>query len=274
MDCQDLKEKLAAFNLSKTEAELVHELFNRGTTNIGTLIKACGKHRGTVYNCINQLIAKGFVSVSPSGGVTCYSINEDAFLGVIEQHRHKIDSMARCVQEIRKIKLLTDSIVEKPAMPVRLSYGKQAFKNFFTRLINENAAMEMTYLTYTNGGEISRLFGNGYYRFTQELKVTLGSASRILINVETRTQPYSKYIRGKVKWVRGLHFPSQGFIHNKKFYLVEWSSDPLVIAEMDSKEMAASQHDFFDSLWNNKAISAEERQDMVTVVAICDDKHL
>jgi sugar-specific transcriptional regulator TrmB len=274
MDNQTLKDGLATFNLSKTEAELVHELLNRGTTRIGTLIKACNKHRGTVYNCMNQLIAKGFVSVSPAGGATHYSINEDAFLGVIEQHRHKIDSMAQCVQEIRKIKQLTDTMAQKPDTPLRMSYGPQSFKNFFTRLLNENAAKDATYLTYCNGGEISRSFGDDYYKFTQDLKTQLGSDSRILLNAETRTQPYSKYIRGNIKWVRGVRFPSQCFVHNKKYYMVDWSSQPMVVIEIESKEMAASQQEFFDSLWKNKAISAEERQEMGGVVAVCDDKTL
>jgi len=242
-------EFLTQFGMTLTEAKIYRELLMIKESQIGQLIERTRIHRGTVYNSLQKLCEKGFVSFLKKDGVGYYRLtNVNIFKKVIDKEKKKIHELDGKLKEIKNLTSLHESL-ENPNIEVLT--GNEGFKTFFKELYDYSLKTKKEYLFMGRGNEILEHFGEEYYTQTQELKKNLKLKCRVILNEIAKKEPVSKIISGNVKYITWKH-PSQTstWIYGNKVVIVLWKANPIKVLVITSKEVRDSYMSFFEEMWN------------------------
>jgi predicted transcriptional regulator len=243
-------EVLTKFGMTNVEAKVYLEIAKLDETPIGPVIKKTGLHRGTVYNCINSLIKKGFVGFVNKNGMNYYkSSGSKMFENLIkdkkselEENKNKID---RLLEDINRLQKSAEN------QEVQVFYGVSAFKNLFLEIYDECREKNIEYLFLGEGGKMTDAVGQPYYKYTQELKKKMRLGCRIILSRETKALPYRKYTVGNIKYLpTKISSPVNFWIYHNKVLLVIWDSNPLISIRITSNALADGFRNYFEYLWN------------------------
>lgn len=249
MDINMKIKDLVKFGMTKTEAKIYLELIKLDETKIGEIIKKTGLHRGTVYNSINKLINKGFVTFIDKEDHRFYKVSgKMIFLNVIEDKLKEVSSNKKEVesffQNMEKLKENNQN------QQINVSYGLNAFKVNFLDMYKECKEKKMEYLFMGKGGEMVKIVGTGYYKYTQDLKKESKIKCRIIISKESRLLSYRKYQVGNARYLPiKVHSPLNLWIYGDKMLLVIWDSKPLITIRIISQQLADGFRNYFEGLW-------------------------
>lgn len=245
MEIQDL----IPFGMTRTEAKIFLELIVIGGSKIGELIKRTGLHRGTVYNALNDLIRKGFVSFVDKEGIRVYNISgKGVFINLLEKKEKDINSEKKKLEAFFKY---MDSLKsENSKQEVSVFYSVEAFKTIFLGMYNECKENKIEYLFLGEGGKMSDAVGLSYYKYTQQLKRKSKISCRVILSKESKNLPYHKYVVGNIRYLpTKVHSPVNFWIYADKVIFVIWDSKPLVTIKIMSKQLADGFRNYFEGLW-------------------------
>lgn len=97
-----MKEKLQLLGLTHNEAEVYEALVKNGLSKAGTLISRLNIHRNIVYEALDSLIHKGFVTKISKRGVWWFQVTEpDSILTMLKRQEQ---IAAQVVAEIKQTK--------------------------------------------------------------------------------------------------------------------------------------------------------------------------
>jgi DNA-binding MarR family transcriptional regulator len=242
---------LIEFGMTKTEAKIFLELSKFSETKIGYLIKRTGLHRGTVYNSLNDLIAKGFVSFVDREDSRYYKVcREDTFLRQIERKHNEINENKNKVNDFFK-KLSSSVDVSDLGQNVEVFQGINAFKNIFLEMYDECSKNKLEYLFFGEGGKMSDTVGIDYYKYTQNLKKKLKINCRVILSKEGKNLPYHKYTVGNIRYLpTKVQSPVNCWIYADKTIFVLWESKPLVTIKINSSSLANAFRNYFEGVWS------------------------
>ncbi len=244
------EEFLTRFGMTPIEAKIYKTLLSLKESQIGQIIERTNLHRGTVYNSLQKLCEKGFVSFIRRDGAGYYHLtNINIFHKKIEIERKKLKDMDKKIQEIKQISQLNE-LLEKPAMEVLT--GDDGFKTFLKDLFDYCYRTKKEYLFMGRGNEMIEHFGEEYYGQTQELKKNLKLKCRVMLNESAKKEPVGKIAVGDVKYVAWKN-PSQTstWIYGNKVIIVMWKANPIKVLIITSKEVKDSYTSFFEEMWSH-----------------------
>jgi len=231
------------FGMTSTESKIYTEIAKNRENSIGILIKKTGLHRGTVYNSINNLIKKGFVSFIDKQGARMYSIIKGTiFKNIIdEKNRELIEKLLSELNNLQE---------DNKNQEVGVYYGIQAFKKLFLDIYDISKQNDLEYLFLGEGGKMTDAVGQPYYRYTQELKKKMKVLCRIILSKETKNLPYRKYTTGDIKYLpTKISSPVNFWIYSDNVLLVIWDSNPLISIKIENKHLADGFRNYFEYLW-------------------------
>lgn len=241
-------ESLQKFGLTRVESKIYLELLELKESLVGPIIKKTGLHRGTVYNSLNNLIRKGFVSTINTKKGAFYSLNKQIFKELISQKSNFINEIKLISNEISKI--LESPPKKKKGSEVKVLIGDIGFKSFFKDLYEWSKQTRREYLFMGRGQEMINHFGEPYYRATQELKKKLGIKCRVILNEVARKEPVSKIAKGNIRYIPWEHTSIiSTWLYDNKVVVVLWEAKPIITVIIKSKEAYKSYASFFERLW-------------------------
>ena len=262
MDDKGLSELLRNFDLTNVEINILNKLCYLGPSQIGILIKKTGIHRGTVYNSLQRLTNKGFVSIVKNEKNINYAISPYAFLSKIHQEKNKFLEMKKKVKEIitylKSIKKIGIND-ENESCDYYEIYDKSSFKNFFIDLLVSSKKSEEKYKFIGDGGEMRDVMGAEYYNYSQNLKKNMMVKCQVILNKVKKDHPFAQEVVGTLRWIQKENrFPVNTWIYGNKVAIIDWSKEPIHIIILNNKNIAKNYEQYFKILWNNKAFKTSE----------------
>ncbi len=243
-------EFLTKFGMTPRESKIYKELLLLKESQIGQIIERTKIHRGTVYNSLQKLCEKGFVSFIKKDGLGYYCLGDiKIFHNKLKEERDKLHELDTKLKGIKEISNMHESL-EKPN--IEILTGDDGFKTFFKCLYDYSYKTKKEYLFMGRGNEILEHFGEDYYQQTQELKKNLKLKCRIILNEIAKKELVSRIVVGNVKYIAWKH-PSQTstWIYGTTVVIVIWKANPLKIIMINSKEVRDSYTSFFEEMWNS-----------------------
>lgn len=241
---------LTKLGMTRIEALIYFELLKTGETPIGHLIKRTGLHRGTVYNSLSSLIKKGFVSFIDKDRTRYYKHSgEKIFDEIINEKERDLQNERGSIQEFFK---RINSLMEKESkQEINVFYGVEAFKSLFLEVYDKCKKNDWEYLFQGKGGEMMDIVGEGFYKYTQELKKRMSIKCRILLDSQSMKLPYGKYVHGNIKYVSSrLYTPVNFWIYGDTILLVLFGTNPLTTIKIRSRILADGFKNYFEHIWS------------------------
>ncbi len=98
-----MRDELQVLGMTKNEAEVYEQLVKSGQTKAGHLIARLDIHRNIVYEALDSLIRKGFVTKIEKRGVWHFQITEpDSILTMLKRREQIAESVIREIKQARQ----------------------------------------------------------------------------------------------------------------------------------------------------------------------------
>jgi sugar-specific transcriptional regulator TrmB len=235
--------------MTKTEVRTYLEVAKFPNTTIGPVIKRTGLHRGTVYNTINSLIEKGFLSFTDKDGSRFYHISGEKIFDEIFQEKEK--SIEKNKINIKKfLEEASEMTAGENQQEVEVFHGRTAFKTIFLSIYDECIKNNTEYLFMGRGGEMMEEVGEPFYVYTQKLKKQMKVKCRIILGEDTVNMRYQKFVFGSTRHLpTKIKGPVNFWIYGNNIVLVSFKSKPLTTIKIKSEPLAYSLKNYFEHLW-------------------------
>jgi len=250
---------LGPFGITPTEQRVYFEIMNLGETGIGQIIKRTGLHRGTVYNSINKLIEKGFVSYNDNSGVRAYRISgKKIFEEIILEHKKNDEADFIKIEDFFKQVTEKGKNIEKHKVETFL--GVSAFKTLFLEMYDECREKKIEYLFQGKGGEMLDVVGSGFYDYTKKLRREFGIKCRLILEEKFRDPNAFEQKNITKKYVNDkINTPLNLWIYGSTLLLVFFDMSPITCIRIRNESLASRFRNYFEELWGQPE-SFEERK--------------
>jgi len=229
---------LENIGLSPTEIKIFIIILEIGESKAGKIIKKSGSQSSSVYNAINSLIERGFISYTKKSQIKYYkAADPEAILNYIELKKREF------------LKLL-------PELKARQAKKQEGGVEFF-KSYNGIKTIMSGLLKNVRKGDIYRTFSvedpdqyekarERVYRATKQLIKTKKVLVKGIFHEKTR----NKSTKTSVMQKRYIDFPMppNTIIIKDKVAIISWKEEPSGIL-IHSKDIADTYIEFFEHIW-------------------------
>lgn len=240
---------LKSFGITFTEAKVYLVISKLTETEIGRVIKITGLHRGTVYNSIESLIEKGFVSFIDREGKRFYKISgKKIFENIISEKQKEANEIK---SKLNKLFLDIEKTKDSgKKQEVEVFYGVPAFKNLFLNMFEKCKKSNIEYLFQGRGGEMQDATGEEFYKYTQKLKKSMKIKCRVILDRGTIRHPYHRYVTGDIRYLHSdIKSPVNFWIYENIVLIILFGASPLISIKIKSDLLSDGFKNYFERLW-------------------------
>lgn len=243
----DKETKLQKIGLPKNEAKVYVALLKLGPASVGQITKISGIHRRNVYDALERLINKGFVSYVTKEKVKCFEAADPyLFLSILEREKEKLknnkNDLSPLLSELLQIKKVSNS---KDNIVV-VYKGVNGIKAILEDVLNSKK--ENLVLGAHRPPEVMR----NYLERFHERRAKLGVKEKLLFNRNDIERAKGLSLQSFTK-VKFLPKKSNGQtainIYGDKVAILMWS-DPVGIL-IKNADVANTFRKYFKLLWRN-----------------------
>lgn len=234
MDTQILED----IGLSATEIKVFLTLLELGETKAGKIIEKLKLQSSSVYNALNSLILKGFVSYIKKSEIKYYrSAEPENVLDYLESKKKAYLKILPKLKEKQKTK-------NNEGVEFYKSY--KGIKILFSKLFKD-AKKGDCYMTFnTDNLEEYEEAREKIFRFVKEIAKEKGIIQKGIFNSKLKEKKKSNS-RMQKKYVKG-HLPPTTIMLNEKTAIISWEEEPIGIL-IYSKDITKKYLSFFEQIW-------------------------
>lgn len=233
---------LELLGLTAMEALCYETLLPLGTVPMATLTANLRRHPQIVYRLVASLEEKGLV-ITETRGHRKYVRAEDP--KVLE--RAQVDRLEQLRHALPALYALQHAPAEAQ---VRIERGREAIRNLRRRAFSELSAGEIYYILSASGSHFYEYMGDALDEI-EKLREKRRIRKKLLAFETQRTslQQCERWKGTEIRYMPDL-FPvlTSTNIYGYTTAIQIWLPDPIVIL-IESKEVAQSYKDFFETLW-------------------------
>ncbi len=236
------KKALAELGLSDREIAVYIALLKLGSTTTGPLVRESNVQNAKIYETLEKLMKKGFVSYIMKGKIKHFQPNNPIVL--LNFFEEKKTTMKEVVDELQQIQNKVE-----PSYEARIYEGLKAIKSVFYEMydyIGKNAG----YCVFPIGEQLESdelvLFWSQVFQKQQKMKIRV----KTMPNIKWRNifeKYYKKYKYLTIKYTK-KEFPTGVFIFKDHILNVVWSKKPVAFL-IKSKENYLKWQKFFNEEW-------------------------
>lgn len=231
-----IEETLQELGLNKRESICYTSLLELGSSRVGAIVKKTGIPSSKIYEILDKLIKRGFVTYVIKNNVKHYQASDPKMLlNYIEERKRKIE-------EIIPQLLLKQKLSKKQS--VEIFEGQKAIFTLFTDLIEE-AKPDESYLVFSineeNKSEHANLFFKNLALRRKEKKLDV----RLLRNINYYVK--EKHTKLKLRHTN-FNLPQGITIFRNYIVILSWVESPVAI-KIESEVFANQLKKFFLDLW-------------------------
>lgn len=239
METQEIIEEVG---LSEQEAKVYLALLKLGTSLASRVSSETKINRSLVYQLLDKLINKGFVSYVIRENRRYYrAVHPEKLLDILKEKEEKLKSM------LPKLTSLYPPKEKKPV--VEVLEGKEGIKTMLKDIFRVNK----TWYAFGSSGtapEILPYFVEHWEKERQRRKIKLVVICNDSPAGRKRGKEFSKMKFTEVKYMPNKYIsPTSTWIYGYKLAFIMWSKEHPFAIRIISKEMVESYRNHFNVLW-------------------------
>lgn len=232
---------LENFGLTVTEEKVYLNLLKLGSSTASEIIKKTQLHRTTVYDVLNRLIEKGFVSFVIQNKIKYYSsVNPSKFLDIASEEKKKSEEKQLLAKNIvEKIKLIKEE--PKAKSIAQIFVGIKGQKTIMNDILEE-------------GGDFIEFGAEGKFEDVLPEYTKQWAKKRTEKNIKakiiaTEGSSVSKWKMNKIKLIpKEYQSPASTIVYGNKVAIFI-QEEPITIILIESRKLSQSYKNYFDLLW-------------------------
>lgn len=233
-----IEETLQELGLNRRESICYISLLELGSSRVGEIVKKTGIPSSKIYEILDKLIKRGFVTYVIKNNVKHYQASDPkTLLNYIEERKRKIE-------EILPQLLLKQKLSKKQS--VEIFEGQKAIFTLFTDLIDDAKSNE-SYLVFSineeNKSDQANLFFKNLALRRKEKKLDV----RLLKNINYYVK--EKHTKLKLRYTN-FNLPQGITLFRNYVTILSWVESPVAI-KIESEVFASQLRNFFLDLWKN-----------------------
>ncbi|HLD19873.1 MAG: hypothetical protein A3H59_00140 [Candidatus Jacksonbacteria bacterium RIFCSPLOWO2_02_FULL_43_9] len=243
----NIKVQLTSLGLGKNESTVYLVLLELGLTQAGEIIKKAKLHRMLVYNALNELVDKGYVTVHQKKRIKLFQAGDpDIFLEKINQLH---DTAHELVPLLRQLQLSGDTAVE-----VRTLVGHEGFITNLQEVVESVARCKSKQISIIGGASDTDFYTaiGGWYEAYRNLLKQKDIKKRLVAPASYSREFKEKFAKeGKTELKvipQGLSSPIYTRI-TEGMVSIEIYQPSLTIIQIKNSAVAQGYLDSFELLW-------------------------
>lgn len=242
----NIQEVFNEIGLSKNEIKIYLYLLKKGDSTTGPIIKETKIANSRVYETLNSLISKGFVTFNlQKSGKHFQAENPKRFLEIAEENKKRIQEVLPDLQ-----KIIASSSED---YNFSIYTGNEGFRTAFRKIIDdcprEGTILVLGFSEQADKNNRLRDFlikeNLRSQKKKQRLRILLDENTRKSLGKDREKEKYSE-----VKYLpKGYVSPSAIDIFEDYVYVFLWGDKPAVI-RIKNKQIAESFKNYFKVLWS------------------------
>jgi len=244
MEIQEIKDTLRELGLANEEIEVYLAMLKLGPSLASKVSEETKINRSHVYQLLERLIAKGFVSYVIKENRKYFSaVNPEKIIEIIKEKEQKLKDILP--------NLLSLASLEKEKPIVEIFERKEGIKT----ILNDILKIKEEWLAFGSSGkgqEVLSFYAEHWEKEREKLKINLRgildcSESGLKRGKEIAQRKYTK-----IRYVKDNYSsPSSTWIYGDRLAFVIWSKEHSFAIRMVSKEIANNFRKHFEVLWRN-----------------------
>ena len=240
---------LESIGLTRGEADVYLTLLKAGNTTSGLLIKESGVSRSKVYDVLERLKQKGFVSEVIKENTRYFEATDPSrIIDYLNSKKAELDkSIISSQQLVKELKKTQSTHLEK--QEAKIYIGIEGLKTVYNEILQELGPKD-EYLAFGIGPEEIKdeeisLFIRKFHMKRGENKIQ----ARIIMNNATKSaMKFFSDLKHYSYRFTDVQFPTNIAIYKDKVLTLVWGDKPLVFV-IESEQVARKYRDYFEYVW-------------------------
>jgi len=234
------KEILKELGLTNNETETYLTLLRTGSISVNEIAEKAGLHRQAVYDALDRLLEKGFVSfVIKNNKKYFQGINPEKILNYLKEKEEKFKTFLPSLIDLTKLPR-EDTFVE-------VFKGKEVVRTVYRDIINE----------FQKQSGIVLISGVNEKKFLEEDKIALLQHLKRLQELKCKekillSEGDTYFVKGAqtdYRWISKESFnPTPIYVYNNKLTIIIWG-EPNYALMVKNKNLADAYRKQFNLLW-------------------------
>ena len=233
-------EKLNEIGLKDNEAKVYLSLLKLGQVKSGPLVKETHLHRVLIYDAIDSLIEKGFVSYVIKENIKYFSATEPSrILRYIKEKEKIAEEFVKEAENLVK--------KHKNNQKIEVFEGQKGLKTALSNMINELTEKDEHYVFAS--GNMYNAIGDYYYVYQKE-KEKKKIKTHVIYDVSFKAnKDIIKVTYGLIRHYPLGPFPTDTWVYKDKVLIVNYTANPCIAILIQSPETAESYKKIFEGYW-------------------------
>jgi sugar-specific transcriptional regulator TrmB len=231
---EELKETLKEIGLSESESQIYLTLLKKGEISVAEISQISGLHRTNIYDCLEKLKEKGFVSYLLKNNKQAYRASEPNI--ILDYFKEKENKISRIIPELNKLK---ESIKEK--VSVEIFKGEEGLKTALRDILKDKQEV----IGYNISGQLRKFmpkFSEYYFIEQEKHKIK----HRFIYTIGTPKPPTKYY---EIKFLpKEYSNPTITLCYGGKILNLIFEPEMIAI-RIKSNQLAEAQKKHFNLLW-------------------------
>ncbi|MEK6873612.1 MAG: helix-turn-helix domain-containing protein [Nanoarchaeota archaeon] len=226
---------LSDLGFTQHEINIYLALLEEGTSTAGKLATKTHLHRRTVYDTLDSLKEKGFISHFEKDGVTSFTtISPERLLDLCKERENRV------IQLLPKLREKQNKL--KQNNQARVYQGLKAIKNIFEDILSYKE-----YFAFGEGMKTVEFLGP-FFDYFQKEKKRRKINSKILMGIKYKNTKTVTGSYGDFRFLKDYQPPTLTYIYGDNTAIIIWSEIPTAFV-IESKEAAEGYKNYFNLLW-------------------------
>ena len=231
--------------LTENEAKVYIALLKIGNSTSSKIISEANISGGKIYETLDKLYKRGFVSISNINGVKHFqATNPQAIINYINEQKHELTKKEdQFIEILPKLK----SIQEAPSFTSETLIGIRAIKPLVEELF---ASAQEPIMAMGLRGDKKKKYNNFWWHITKEQIEAKKKKAKYLF-VENKSEYYKKLSKLKHLQVKSLKSISPAAIDiiDNHVLILTYEEDELHCVHIYNNPISKSFKAFFENLW-------------------------
>jgi sugar-specific transcriptional regulator TrmB len=248
--------QLEKIGLKEKEAKAYIALLKEGPSLANAVAKATDILRSSIYDYLDVLIEKGFVTYTIKSGKKYFQAVEPQKIidNFEEKKRIEEQALRQVVPELTQLQ----KFVEKKAV-IEVFEGKEGMKSAMSRILKESPKEMMIYGSSGVSHKLLPFFMENWHKQRIKQKIPLRIIYNLVPEAKLRIRKGPPLQLAKIKFLPIKDVSLTGtIIYNNKVLITIWSADTPLAVSIDSRGISKNYKENFEVLWKSSKFSEKD----------------
>ncbi|MDP2750569.1 MAG: helix-turn-helix domain-containing protein [Nanoarchaeota archaeon] len=239
--------QLEKIGLKEKEAKIYIALLKEGQSLANTLAKKTNILRSSIYDYLDVLLGKGFVSYTIISGKKYFqAINPQKILDSFQEKKNmEEDALKQIIPELTSLK----NLAEKKA-DVEVFEGKEGMKSAMSYILKENPKAILAYGSSGVSYKLLPFFMEHWHKQRIKQKISVKIIYNDVSESKNRIKKGPSLALAKIRFSKTKDVSLTGTIlYNDKVLITMWNQETPLAISIESKDIAKNYKANFEILW-------------------------